>query len=93
MTDIVVLQMPGFKKSYKRLHANEKSAVNEAIHAIIQNPNIGEEKKGDLSGVFVHKFINQNQEFLIAYEWNPKERLLIALGVHENFYRNLKRNK
>ncbi|MCE3238565.1 MAG: ParE-like toxin of type bacterial toxin-antitoxin system, partial [Gammaproteobacteria bacterium] len=29
--------------------------------------------------------------FLLGYEWNIKQRLLVALGVHENFYRDLKK--
>lgn len=83
--------MPAFKKSYKKLHDNERLKVNEAIHAIIDNPSIGQEKKGDLAGVFVYKFKIYNKEILLAYEWDPRERLLLALGVHENFYRDLKR--
>ena len=82
MTQIIVNQMPTFKKVYKKLHTNEKSKVNNAIRAIIQNPRIGEEKKGDLAGVFVYKFKVRNQETLLAYEWNARERLLLALGVH-----------
>ena len=66
-------------------------AANDAIHAIIKNPSIGDEKKGDLAGVFVYKFKIHRQEMLLAYEWSPKERLLLALGVHENFYRDLKK--
>ena len=83
--------MPSFKKAYKKLHANEKSKVNDAIRVIIQNPNLGQEKKGDLAGVFVYKFKVHNQEILLAYEWSPREKLLLALGVHENFYRDLKK--
>ncbi len=90
MPDIVIKQMPGFKKIYKKLHINQKSKVDEAIRAIIDDPDIGQEKKGDLSGVFVYKFIMQHQEMLLAYEWDPSQRILLALGVHENFYRNLK---
>lgn len=84
--------MPGFRKAYKKLHTNIQSKVDEVIHLIIQNPNIGQEKKGDLAGVYVYKFKINNQEFLLAYEWDPRERLLLALGVHENFYRDLKRD-
>lgn len=91
MTEIIVKQMPSFKKAYKKLHAKEKIKVNEAIHAVIQNPKIGQEKKGDLAGVYIYKFKIHHQEFLLAYEWDPSERLLLALGVHENFYRDLKR--
>lgn len=92
MTDIIVKQMPAFKRAYKRLHTKTKSVVNDAIHAIIKNPNIGEKKKGDLAGMYVYKFKVHHQEFLLAYEWDPKRRLLLALGVHENFYRDLKRS-
>ncbi len=91
MALIVVKQMPSFKKVYKKLHANQKPKVDEAIRAIIRDPEIGEEKKGDLAGVFVYKFKIHHQEILLAYEWDPKERVLLALGVHENFYRDLKK--
>ena len=83
--------MPAFKKVYKKLHLSQKLKINEAIHTIIENPKIGEEKKGELKGVFVHKFKIHHQEILIAYEWNPEQRVLLMLGVHENFYRDLKR--
>ena len=82
--------MPGFKKAYKKLHKNEKETVDDAIHDVIKNPTIGEEKKGDLSGIFVYKFKMHHQLMLLAYEWDPKARILLALGVHENFYRDLK---
>ena len=91
MTEISVRQMPAFKKAYKKLHSNEKSKVNDVIRVIIKNPKIGQEKKGDLAGVFVYKFKINNKEILLAYEWNPQERMLLALGVHENFYRDLKK--
>jgi mRNA-degrading endonuclease RelE of RelBE toxin-antitoxin system len=82
--------MPAFKRAYKKLHPQQKEKVNDAIRDILKNPKIGQEKKGDLAGVFVHKFKIHHQEMLLAYEWTPEERLLLALGVHENFYRDLK---
>jgi mRNA-degrading endonuclease RelE of RelBE toxin-antitoxin system len=91
MTDVTVLQMPAFKRRYKKLPDSDKKSVNEAILAIIQNPKIGQEKRGDLSGVFVYKFKIKTKEVLLAYEWVPETRTLLALGVHENFYRDLKR--
>jgi mRNA-degrading endonuclease RelE of RelBE toxin-antitoxin system len=91
-TEIVIKQMPAFKKVYKKLHANYKSKVNDAIKLIVKDPTIGEEKKGDLTGVYVYKFKIHHQEILLAYEWHPKERLLLALGVHENFYRDLNKS-
>jgi hypothetical protein len=46
--------------------------------------------KGDLAGVFVYKFDCVNQQFLLAYQSNASKRVLLALGPHENFYRDLK---
>ena len=90
MGDIVIQQMPAFKKVYKKLHKQDKPSVNDAIKAIVANPELGNEKKGDLANVYVYKFKLHKQEMLLAYEWNPRKRILIALGVHENFYRDLK---
>jgi mRNA-degrading endonuclease RelE of RelBE toxin-antitoxin system len=90
MTSIVVKQMPTFKKVYKKLRVNDKLKVNEAIRALVNNPKIGQEKKGDLSGVFVYKFKIHQREILFAYEWDARRRILLAMGLHENFYRVLK---
>lgn len=85
--------MPVFRKTYKKLHGSQKSLVNDAIRTIASNPGAGEEKKADLAGVFVYKFKIHHQEMLLAYEWNPSELMLLALGVHENFYRDLKNRR
>lgn len=91
VTSVTIKQMPIFKRAYKRLHANQKLDVDNAIRAIVANPKIGQEKKGDLAKIFVYKFKIHRQEMLLAYEWNLYNRLLLALGSHENFYRNLKK--
>jgi mRNA interferase RelE/StbE len=85
--DILIQQMPGFKKAYKKLPNSHKLDVNQAILAILEDPKIGEHKKGDLAGIYVYKFKINLQQFLLAYEWDAKQRILLALGVHENFYR------
>jgi hypothetical protein len=91
MTDICVLQSSLFRKSYKKLHANQQLDVDEAIAEIVKNPQIGEPKMGDLAGIFVFKFKCCGQLTLLAYEFDPQTRHLLLLGSHENFYRNLKR--
>ena len=83
-------QKPAFKRAYKKLHANQREAVHAAIRAVLENPLLGQEKKGDLSGVFVHKFDCVSQQFLLAYQWAEDLRVLLAMGPHENFYRELK---
>ncbi len=84
-------QKPSFRRAYRKLHLNQRAAVDDAVRAIIESPEVGEVKKGDLSGVYVYKFDCVNQQYLLAYEWEEESRLLMALGPHENFYRNLKR--
>lgn len=88
---VEVLQSAIFARTYKKLQKNQKIDVDAAIEVIVKTPEIGEQKRGDLSGVYVYKFKSQNQLVLLAYEFDPKTRMLLLLGSHENFYRDLKR--
>lgn len=83
--------MPAFKRAYKKLPAGHRAVVDDAVRTIVANPEAGEPKRGDLAGVYVHKFPLNRQQMLLAYEWDPKTRMLLLLGSHENFYRDLKR--
>jgi mRNA interferase RelE/StbE len=83
-------QKPAFKRAYKKLHPNQREAVHAAIRTILANPNVGQEKRGDLAGVFVHKFDCVNQQYLLAYQWSEATRVLLSVGLHENFHRDLK---
>ena len=87
---------PSFNRVAKKLHARDKKVLDAAIKAVLVNPQIGEEKKGDLARVFVYKFKLNSQETLLAYELLPSkssatEVMLLAVGPHENFYAGLKR--
>ena len=90
-----VLQTPTFIRQTKKLYPNQKKDLDLAIRSIIANPSIGVMKKGDLAGVQVYKFSMINQLTLLAYEFNEDngqlQLILLALGSHENFYRDLKR--
>jgi len=88
---INVFQYPMFKRGYKKLNSNQKADVDDAIAVIVANPTIGEAKKGDLAGIHVYKFNCVNQQFLLAYEYDPSTRYLLLIGTHENFYQKLKR--
>jgi mRNA-degrading endonuclease YafQ of YafQ-DinJ toxin-antitoxin module len=89
-----ILQTATFSKVVKKLHPNQKRELDSAIKNIMNNPSIGEPKTGDLSGVFIHKFKMINQLALLAYTYNDQTvtLTLLALGSHENFYRDLKNN-
>ena len=85
-------QTLNFKRVYKRLYNNQKNIVDDEIRKVCEDPNIGTEKKQDLSGVYVHKFVALDKQFLLAYTYDPQTLKLILLGVHENFYRDLKKS-
>ena len=82
-----------FARAYKKLHDNVAADVDEATRVVAADPTLGERKKGDLSELFVYKFRSQNQLYLLGYTVDDEVRLvyLEALGPHENFYRDLKR--
>jgi mRNA interferase RelE/StbE len=90
-TPVQVLQSTPFRRAYKKLHPNQKADVDDAVAAILADPTLGEAKKGDLAGVCVYKFQCVTQLYLLAYEYDPATRLLLLVGTHENFYRELKR--
>lgn len=91
-----ILATASFERCVKKMHKKDKKTVDDAVYAIASDPGIGEEKKGDLAGVFVHKFKINKQEILLAYrlqptKYKPEELMLLALGSHENFYIGLKK--
>jgi len=68
----------------------EKDSLDQEINKIVKNPCIGEEKKGDLRGVFVHKFKLKTTQYLLAYRKIGEDLELAMIGPHENYYRDLK---
>ena len=89
--EVQIQQSATFNRAYKRLHPKQKADVDDAVAEIVRDPLVGEGKKGDLAGVYVYKFKCCGQLALLAYEYDPKTRLLLLLGSHENFHRDLKR--
>lgn len=86
-----IVQSPYFRRVYKKLHDNQVAPVNDAIRKICSDPTLGEEKKGDLAGLRVYKFQVLDKRYLLAYEYDNETLFLHALGVHENFYRDMKK--
>ena len=66
-------------------------SIEDEIEKIIENPEMGDTKKGDLREFRVHKFAFKKQKVLIAYQFFTNEILFYLVGPHENFYRNLKK--
>jgi hypothetical protein len=90
-----VLQTPTFKKAVKKLKLNQKKDLDLAVKDLMANPNIGEQKKGDMAFLRVHKFKMNKQLTLLGYSFDDGALALelMALGLHENFYRDIKRKE
>jgi mRNA-degrading endonuclease RelE of RelBE toxin-antitoxin system len=85
-----VYQSRSFEKRVKRFSESEKSILDREIEKIMQDSSIGEEKKGDLRGVYVHKFKIKTIQYLLSYRMVETDLELIMIGPHENYYRDLK---
>ncbi|MFM2618647.1 type II toxin-antitoxin system RelE/ParE family toxin (plasmid) [Vibrio alginolyticus] len=94
---IDVYESKRFSKALDNLNLSEdlQAIVDDEIDKIIDNPEIGTRKKGDLSYLWVHKFKLHNQEVLLGYSWveNKLELYLLSLGSHENFYNEMKKRR
>ncbi|MDO3408397.1 type II toxin-antitoxin system RelE/ParE family toxin [Saccharibacillus sp. CPCC 101409] len=86
---------PAAKYFKKLVEAPLKKAYLEAIIAIRNNPELGEAKTGDLSGIRGYDIFYQGTNYEIAYrvEENEEGELIVVIlaGSRENFYEQLKR--
>ena len=85
-----IFQSRSFEQKVKKISKHEKKVLDEEIRTIVSNPAIGDEKKGDLKGIFVNKFKIKTAQFLLAYRNTGEAIELIMFGAHENYYRDLK---
>jgi len=85
-----VLYKPAFRKFVKKQDRAFQLAIEDEVYVILNTPQAGELKKGDLEGVRVYKFKFHKQEYLIAYSIQGKDVVFYMIGTHENFYRELK---
>ncbi len=88
-----VIEKNAFKKARKKLHSNQERDLQNAVLDIVRDIKRGKTKTGDLRGIRAHKFKMVGQLTLIAYNYEDETitLTLLALGSHENFYRDLKR--
>ena len=88
-----VLQTPTFRKAVKKLKPKQKKELDTAVKALMAKPTLGEQKKADLAYLCVYKFRMNKQLTLLGYSFDDGALILelIALGSHENFYRDIKR--
>lgn len=93
--EIEVFKSTTFDKAFKRLTDAQCDLVEDEIDKIIEDPEIGEQKKGDLSHLWVHKFKMDGREVLLGYSWAEATLTiyLLNIGPHENFYREAKNRR
>lgn len=93
--EVDVYQTRRFEKALDKLPEKLQEIVEDAIDTIIANPEIGEQKKGDLSFLRVHKFQMNNRLTLLGYTWveDKLELYLLSVGPHENFYQDQKTHR
>ncbi len=90
MIKVKILQSRSFQNKVKKLGEKEKQVLDDEIKIIVKDPSIGVEKKGDLRGIFIHKFKVKAMLYLLSYRLKDKNLELIMFGPHENYYRDLK---
>ncbi len=93
--EIEVFQSRRFEKSFNKLSEDEKDIVDKEIEQLIENPELGDKKKSDLSHMRVHKFKMGVAEWLLGYSWvsNELKIYVLMIGQHENFYQVAKANR
>jgi len=89
-----VLVTKTFERALKKLHRRQKAVLDEAVRAIMAQPEIGDLKMADLAGVRVYRFRMDTLLCLLAYRVLDERTIkLLMVGPHENFYRDLKRTE
>lgn len=86
--------LPRVQRAKKKWPADLQQILDAEVQKILANPLRGEPKKGALAGVRVHKFTREQQLYLIGYQIEKGGGVcLLALGSHENFYRDLQKHQ
>jgi len=88
-----VFLSPTFSRKLKKLTKQERVSLDEAVRFLIENPESGQQKKGDLLVVRVYKFKINKQLTSLSYELVSDSIHLLTFGSHENFYRDIKRDR
>jgi hypothetical protein len=84
----MTLFTPSYKKPFssfvKKQHKPFQAVIEDEVDVICKTPDIGEAKVGDLSGIYVHKFKHNSQEYLIAYHVPIKHDVPVAPSGSED---------
>ena len=85
-----IIQSRTFEKRVRRFRKQDKRILDQQVRKILREPSVGQEKRGELRGIFVHKFKIHATQSLLYYRMANADTLeLIMIGPHENYYRDL----
>lgn len=74
---LCVTQTLTFKKAVKKLKPNQKADLDKAVKELLEDPLLGDQKKGDLSDLRVYKFKMVKQLTLLGYKYEDGELILM----------------
>ena len=87
-----VLQSRSFAIRIRKFQKQKKIFLDQQVHTIVNDPSIGQKKRGELKGVFIYKFKIHTTQYLLSYRLRDSETLeLIMIGPYENYYRDLEK--
>lgn len=91
-----VIYLGPAKNYFKKLTEKPlKAAYLDAIQAIRTDPSVGQQKTGDLTGVYGYDVFYKGTNYEIAYRLEEDEEgeiiVVILAGSRVNFYKELKR--
>jgi len=93
--EISVYETRRFEKALATFPEAALILIEDEIERLIDNPTLGETKKGDLSHLSVHKFTINQQQVLLGYSWLDVQNTLyfLQIGFHKNFYQKMKKQR
>ena len=95
MKAVEIRFLPPVTKYLKKLKDKGlKKRFREAIDSIVEDYTVGEEKTGDLSGIYCLDIYYNKTNYELAYtveKVDGKIIVVIMAGTRENFYEELKR--
>lgn len=87
--------LPPAAKYIKKIKDKKLKALYQAaIDKILEDPMIGEEKKGDLKGIWGYDIYYNKTNYELAYtiQYHDGQIIVVIMaGTRENFYEQLKR--
>lgn len=86
-----IFQSRSFERKVRKFSKTQKLKLDEQVRLIAEDPAIGSEKRGDLRGIYVHKFKIKAVQYLLAYRIVEENLELIMIGPHQNYYRDFKK--